>query len=777
MKQKSPSRPSRIGPSKMMGSRNTLTQLHRIVQQVSRAPDLDKALHIIVTGVRETMGADVCSVYLTDLERGYHLLMASDGLSQAVVGRLKLELDEGLVGLVAERSEPVNERNAPAHPRYRYVSDAGEEAYYGFLGVPIVHQSELLGVLVAQQAVRRRFKESEVAFLVTLAAQLAGGIALARARSALTGESPAKITGPPYVEGGVGAPGVAMGTAVVICSAAEPDQVPDRPAGDVDAEIAAFRSAVDKVSREFEGLGNSLDETLPAEDRALFEAYAMIARSDELVETTVSRIQEGDWAPGALRKTIQEHAQLFENMEDPYLRERANDIRDIGRRLLAQLFVEDHTEVTYPEQTILVGDNLSPLDLAAVPTKQLQAVISGHGSSLSHLAILARSLGIPAVMGVTGDLPVAELDSKALIVDGYQGRIYVEPGNVVKREFMRLMRQERELSKNLQRLRDLPATTPDGCRIALYTNIGLLSDLSHSQSVGSEGIGLYRSEFPFMIRNSFPTEEEQYGLYRQVLEAFAPLPVTLRTLDIGGDKPLPYFPMQEPNPFLGWRGIRISLDHPEIFLIQIRAALRAGAELGNLNLLLPMISCVEDLDQAIALIHRAHQQLTAEGANVTIPRLGAMIEVPAAVYQVEALARRVDFLSVGTNDLTQYLLAVDRNNERVAKWFSALHPAVISALMRVVEAGRQYGKAVGVCGEAAGDPAMALLLLGMGVDSLSLSAGDLPRIKWLVRSVSQKRCRELLDQALTQEKAIDITELLRGALLDSDLGGLVRAGR
>ncbi|MFC6672100.1 phosphoenolpyruvate--protein phosphotransferase [Marinobacterium aestuariivivens] len=769
--------PGRSQPHRPASALTKLTALHRIVQRVSQAADLETALDAIVGGVRSTMQVEACSVFLTDQAHRHYVLMATEGLNPAIVGQLQLQQDEGLVGLVARRRKPVNVRNAPAQRLYRALPGSGEDVYHGFLGVPIVHRDELLGVLVAQQLAERRFRESEVAFLVTLAAQLAGSIALSLAHGAAVGEADIAATGPIRIEGGAGASGIAMGTGVVIYPPAEPEKVPDRPAGDIDREIELLRHAIERVAGEFEQLGERMDPGLTAEDRALFKAYALIARSSELYDATVVRIRQNHWAPAALRDSVLDHVRLFEQMDDPYLRERAQDIRDIGRRLLARLLEEEEPgERHYPEQTVLVGESLGPVDLTAVPQDRLAGVISAHGSSLSHLAILARSMEIPAIMGVAGDFPLTELDGRTLIVDGYQGQIHLDPSEALRNEFRRMRHQEQKLSQELQRLLELPAETPDGVRIPLYTNAGLLSDLSHSLARGSEGIGLYRTEFPFMVRDSFPTEEEQFALYRQVLQAFHPRPVTLRTLDIGGDKALTYFPVQEENPYLGWRGIRISLDHPDIFLTQIRAMLRANAGLGNLQLLLPMISRVEDLDEAMVLIARACHELQDDDDAIRMPRLGVMIEVPAAVYQAEELARRAEFLCVGTNDLTQYLLAVDRNNERVAKWFDALHPAVIRALIQVVAASQRYGKPVSVCGEAAGDPAVALLLLGLGVESLSLSPSDLLRIKWVLRSFKRQQARELLSRALNLEQASAIRAMLVQVLVDAGLGALVHPG-
>jgi phosphotransferase system enzyme I (PtsP) len=430
----------------------------------------------------------------------------------------------------------------------------------------------------------------------------------------------------------------------------------------------------------------------------------------------------------------------------------------------------------YPAGTILIGDEISAMQLAEVPKGKLAGLVSAKGASFSHVAILAHAMGIPAVMGVS-DLPVGRMDGRSLIIDGYRGRVYFSPTPSVKEEYQRLAEEDLELGEELLAVKDLASETTDGVHIPLFLNTGLISEVNTLGQDEAAGVGLYRTEVPFMVRDSFPGEQVQTANYRKVLETFAPRPVTIRTLDIGGDKPLPYFPISESNPFLGWRGIRISLDHPEIFLTQMRAMLRAAQGLGNLQVLLPMISHVSEVDDAMLLIQRAHDELMEEGIAVQMPRIGVMIEVPAAVYQTEALARRVDFLSIGTNDLTQYLLAVDRNNTHVADIYDDLHPAVLRALIQVVAGAKRYQREVSVCGEMAGNPAAAVLLLGMGVDSLSMNGGSLPRVKWVIRSVSCGRARELLQAALRCERTAEVKALLKDALEQMGLGGLVRPGK
>jgi phosphotransferase system enzyme I (PtsP) len=753
-----------------------LDTLRRIILKVNAAPNLQEALRIIVTQIKAAMGVDVCSVYLADLVRGQYVLMATEGYHQQAVRRVTLDFGKGLVSMVAEREEPMNLEDAASHPRYALALETGEDLYRGFLGVPIIQHRKVLGVLVIRKREACKFSEDDETFLVTLAAQLSGAISHADASGEIDELLQDRGSERYNLKGLPGAPGVALGRARVIYPAADLKSIPNREIQDVEGEVTRFRAAVLAVQEELRSLSAVLASQLPREDLALFDALVLMLGSDSLVNNTVARIQAGNWAQGALRDTIIEHVALFENVDDAYMRERASDVRDLGQRLLTQLQPAGAEPETYYPRTILVGEEISAGQLAELPSGALVGVVSARGSSTSHVAILARALGIPAVMGVE-DLPVGRLEGQELIADGYWGRVFVRPSATVREEFQRLEREEAELTADLYTQVHLLAETPDGVRVPLLANTGLRSDIAPSLRSGAEGVGLYRTEVPFMIRDRFPGEEDQRRIYRHVLEAFAPRPVTLRTLDVGGDKALSYFPIQEDNPFLGWRGIRISLDHPEIFLAQLRAIMKASAGLQNARLLLPMISGVAEVDAALGLIRRAFNEVVEEGADLRMPEVGVMIEVPSAVYQVEGLAQRVDFLSVGTNDLTQYLLAVDRNNARVAPLFDTLHPAVIGALRQVVEGAHRHGKPVSVCGEMAGDPAAALLLLGLGVDSLSMSAASLPRVKWVIRSFRQDHARKLLEELSGYEDPVAIRARLNDELEQAGLGGLVRPGK
>ncbi|MFT7371621.1 MAG: phosphotransferase system enzyme I (PtsP) [Oleiphilaceae bacterium] len=755
-----------------------LSMLRSIIQEVNGASNLEEALNVIVSRVQEVMSTEVCSIYLLDEEKKRYILMASQGLNSKSIGKVSLGYSEGLVGLVGVREEPINLERAQEHERYRYFPETGEERYESFLGVPIIHHKKVLGVLVVQETSNlRHFDEGEEAFLVTVSAQLASVIAHNEATSVIAGLTPTGQSARDISFKGVaGAPGVAIGKSVVMFPLADLDAVPDRSSTDIPADIKAFESAIASVRSDIQQVGLRLSKQLRPEEQALFDVYLAMLDDNALAGEVIAQISAGKCPQSALRAIIKDYARHFEMMNDAYLSERAIDIKDLGRRILSYLQENDHVVRVYPDNTILVSDELTATMLGEVSRDKLVGLVSVKGSGNSHVAILAKAMGIPTIMGLV-DVPLSQLDDKELIVDGYNGELFACPSDSLRSFYLNIVEEERQLDEGLESLKTLPCETTDGHRVAAWVNTGLMTDVVRSLNQGAEGVGLYRTEVPFMINERFPSEQEQLACYREQLEAFAPSFVTMRTLDIGGDKSLSYFPITEENPFLGWRGIRVTLDHPEIFLVQMRAMLKASIGLDNLRIMLPMISNVNEVEEALHLIYREYHQLRSEDLDVSMPQIGVMIEVPAAVYQVRELAERVDFLSVGSNDLTQYLLAVDRNNPRVASLYHSFHPAVLQALHSIAKDAKEMNVQLSICGELAGDPAGAVLLTAMGYQALSMNASNLLKVKSVIRGISLKWAEDLLASVLTLDSPFIVQSTLNLALKGAGFGGYLRPSK
>jgi phosphotransferase system enzyme I (PtsP) len=717
----------------------------------------------------------VCSIYLVSADRGGYVLAATQGLNQAQIGQTVLSRSQGLVGLVGTRAEPLNLDTAPSHPSFFYVPEIGEEPFNSFLGVPIMHQGRVLGVLVVQQRDPRRFDESEEAFLVTLSAQLATVVAHAEAIGShfLSGVQRDIIDNGSF-RGFPGAPGIGIGIGVVVHPVADLDAVPLRPASDITVELTLLDRALEAVRNDIRSIIQDFEASLPQEELALFDAYLHMLDDNALAGDIREKVRLGQWTQGALKLVIREHVNRFDMMDDPYLRERGSDVKDLGVRVLAYLQRIREKKTQFPKKTVLVGEEVTPSMLTNIPADRLCGVISVQGSGNSHVAILARAMGIPAVMGAV-DIPAYDLEGAKLIVDGHYGEVFTNPSRQRLDESASLIDQERIFEEELSELKELPCITQDGWRVQLWVNIGLSGDITRSLDRGAEGIGLFRTEIPFMSQDRFPTEVEQRALYREHMEAFEPRPVTMRTLDIGGDKALSYFPINEENPFLGWRGIRVTLDHPEIFLVQIRAMIKANAGLlGDLRIMLPMISSLSELRSAKVLINQAYAEVLEEGVNVKTPQVGVLIEVPAAVYQARLLAKEADFMAVGSNDLTQYMLAVDRNNPRVADLYKEVHPAVLSALREVARAVHAEEKPLGICGELAGTPTGAVLLMAMGYHVLSMNATHLLKVKWVIRNIKRSDARRILARVLRMDTAEEVEDYVQQQLVNAGLGKVVR---
>ncbi|REL35166.1 phosphoenolpyruvate--protein phosphotransferase [Thalassotalea euphylliae] len=750
-----------------------LTTLRRIVLEFGREPELEIALQQLVTQVKQAMNTDCCSIYLADYQHQHFLLMASDGLAKGSLGYTRIGFTEGLVGLVGQREEPLNIANAHAHPHFKQAPEVQEDDLRAFLGTPIIHQRKVIGILSIQQKQSRSFNENEEAFLVTLSAQLATVLADAEkhGKAAQTGLQPFQ-----QLSGIAGSAGVAMAPMRVVQPRADLKKLSLQKVYASAEQIERYHKAVLKTRVDFEAMSLKLNHIVAQDTLDIFEMYKQMLDNASIGKEVEAKIKTGWCAESALKLVIDHYALQFEALEEAYLRERASDIRDLGNRVLFNLQQLSLENEKLPEQFILVADDVTASMIAEYQQRGLQGIVSVTGSNNSHAAILARAMGLPAIMGISS-LSLSHLDHQQAILDGYSGDLFISPDATLIQEYRHLIEEETALTEKVKAVIGLPAVTPDGRGIELVLNAGLSAGFEHSQKVGALGIGLYRTEIPFMNRSCFPSEHEQTVWYQEVLKAFPSHNVTMRTLDVGGDKALPYFPIQEDNPFLGWRGIRITLDHPEIFLLQVRAMIRANIGCNNLEIMLPMISSVGEVDDAVRLINQAYHELCTEyEQKLTKPSVGIMLEVPGVLYQLKELAQRVDFFSVGSNDLTQYLLAVDRNNSRVANIYDFYHPAVLRALNFIAQESNKYLVPLSLCGELASEPSGALLLLAMGYDKLSMNSYNISRVKWVIRHVELQRAKVMLSHALTLSNAQQVHNYLSEQLESLGLGGFVRAG-
>lgn len=761
-----------------------LRTLEDISSIILHSHDLQETLDNIVTIVAKRMGSEVCSIYLLEDDGETLILKATKGLSRSAVGTIKMKTSEGLSGLVVETRGVVMTDNAPAHPRYKYFKQSKEERYLSFLGLPLFERKTPIGVIVIQTVAARRFSEDEISALRTITFQISSIVLnaklldsiqskeqerayyeqeLARLKTHRPGDreqdQQQKTASSRSLHGIPVSPGFSHGRVYIL------DRFNDKvikvaKVGSVVDELHKFSLALEKVTIQTIYMEKRVGELLSGDDAAIFHTHLMILEDRGFLNKVQDLVEQGVGATRAVHEVVQGYIEVFSAMEDPYLRERSADMEDIGRRLIDVLEGNDSNGVKLKEKRIIVAEDIYPSDMAMLDHDKILGIITEKGNSYSHAAIMAKSLGIPAVVGVSGLLHATDVKDQA-IVDGTSGHVFLNPEKHVRDEYLRLEKEYAGRLKELEPLRDLPAVTNDGTRILLRANIGLLSDIRTAVANGAEGVGLYRTEFPYMARTSFPTRHEQAVLYRRVLEGFPGQPVNIRTLDIGGDKGLSYFNYpHEDNPFLGWRSIRVSLDEQEMFREQLAGILLA-APAGQATIMFPLISCLDEIRKIRGILDSVLAELRQQGCEVcnSLP-LGVMVELPAAVQIVDLLAREVDYFSIGTNDLIQYLLAADRNNPKVKDYYEPYHPAVLHAIKRVADVGLETGKKVSICGEMASDPLNALLFVGMGIREFSLSAPGIPLVKQAIRDHSLRLCQAMARKVLSFDSGSDIKRYL-----------------
>ena len=759
-----------------------LNDLRRITHNFVQEPNLELALSNLVSDIKACLNTDVCSIYLAEDKQKLLKLQASDGLNPEAVGKTVMRFDEGLTGWVAERGEPIKVHNATNHPRFKQFTDIEEDVYSGFLGVPIMHRRQVLGVISIQQSESRHFEQQEEAFLVTLSAQLASTFADVSVRLRSVDNDSAVDHSGLVLQGVSGASGIGIGHSYLVQTKIEFTDVSLKKVATPEPEKARYFNAVEKTKADIIQMTQRMADQLPKDALAIFDVYQQLLDAASLGNEIVEKINQGWCAVSALKIVSEHYVAEFEKMEDPYIRERAVDVKDLSRRLLEYLTVQQGVKPTVPHEAIVIAEEVTASMLAEIPREQIKGIVSLKGAENSHAAIMARALGIPAVMGLR-DVPLLSLDDTDIIVDGYSGQVFITPNETIVEEYKKLESEDIAFSDLLKREADEFGQTLCGHRVSLYINSGMGFDSDIAEQQHIEGIGLYRTEYLFMMRQRFPSESEQQSFYQQVLADFEGKPVVMRTLDVGGDKQLPYFPIVEENPFLGWRGIRLTLDHPEIFLVQVRAMIKANLLTNNLHIMLPMICDVGEVDEANRLINQAFNEVKTEvleadpKAVLTKPKVGIMIEVPSMLFQLDKLKGKVDFCSIGTNDLTQYLLAVDRNNDKVASLYDSYHPTVLSAIKRIADMTKEAGIPCSVCGELAGDPGGAMLLTGMGFTQLSMNTQNVLRVKWVLKKAELESLEQLVEDVLHCNRPDQVKFRVNRTILNIGAASLLRAGK
>ena len=772
---------------------------------VSRSHDLRETLDNVVDLVAKRLDADVCSVYLTSADRTALTLSATMGLDKASIGNVRLATGEGLVGHVAARGEPEAFARAQQHPAYRYFPETREEQFASLAAAPLKvrglsGEGFTIGVLVVQTREERQFGEADVELLETCAQLIAPVVMNAQLLAVVAGgeERRSRLIEEIGREGAAPEPagraernavlkgiatsrGIAIGPIYFLGDAVELDRVEYSPSKDAAQERGDLQNALAEARRELQDLREDVTQRFGPDFAAVFHTHIQILEDKGFVQKLEKELARTGNAFESLKRVLAEYERTFGAIDDPYFRERGVDVQDVGQRVVARLLGVRHHDQQLTDGAIVVASALLPAHFATLDVEKVAAVISEHGGPTSHGAIFARALEIPAVTGVAGILAAARAGEIA-VVDGDAGRVTLSPDDAVRSTYAKAQQRALVAVEHLDALAERPAETRDGHRVRLTANAGLLSDLRLVERHGAEGIGLFRTELLALVHRGFPTEEEQEKLYEQVAAAMKPRPVTIRTLDLGGDKAIPQLGVElEANPQLGWRSIRLSLSHLDAFRAQLRAVLRASAH-GNVRLLIPMISSVEEIRRVRELVEEAKRELAL--ADIAFDRklpVGIMIEVPAAAVIADVFARECDFFSIGTNDLTQYTLAVDRGNERVAQLYDPLHPAVLALIDRSVRAANRAGIGISLCGEMASNPLAVPILVGLGLEELSGVASAVPLVKEIVRALDSAAAaadaRRALESATVSEvRAISAARLAEAGLLEHpDLGEFLRS--
>ena len=739
---------------------NLLCDIGELANLIIGSTDIQGFLQQTVEMVARHLNADVGSIYLYDDATRDLVLQATIGLNPSAVGRVRMKSGEGLVGITYASQQPICEDRASSHPNFKYFKEADEDPFESFLAVPIHRGNEKIGVLVVQHEQTGYFDEIDVMAMRAIASQLTGAIENARLmmdqnRQTAPSREDDLLERLRFVKGKTASSGIAYAP-VTVLKADHESLFSHRPDSEFVTSPQDFLKALETTKQQLTDLQDRLAQRLPESAALIFEAHFMILKDARFVDAMLAKIEQGTSVPGAVRDVAGHYIDLFSSASSAYLQEKAHDIKDLARRLLNNLRKETAKETDHAQDRIVIAQQLLPSDLLKLASEDVKGIVLVSGGVTSHVAIIARSLKLPMV--IADHIDLLELpDDMPMLLDADIGSIYADPSETIIQRFDS-HNQAQKAEDNAARPILAKTRTRDGESIKLLANINLLSEIKLAKDLNVEGIGLYRTEFPFLVRSNLPSEEEQYLVYKRLCDEMGDKEVTIRTLDIGGEKLLPYFGgAKEANPELGLRSIRFSLHHRDVFLQQLRAILRAGADAGNLKILFPMISAIDEFRQARQAVEEAmaglaRQQLPFHGA----PALGAMIELPAVLDIIDELAKEADFFSIGTNDFIQYMLAVDRGNERVSAYYQPYHPSVLRSLHRIIQAAVKAQIDVTICGEMGYEPAYIPFFIGAGLRTFSVDP-------YFLRAVQDK---------IVNLSASEATAYARALLAESTLEGI-----
>ena len=735
-----------------------LCDMSEISSLLMGSENIENFLHRTVLMVAEHLGVPVCSIYLYDDHWRELVLKATKGLNPNAVNRIRMKLGEGLVGTAMEKHDPVLEGTAHNSPNYKYFEEADEAGYESFLALPVRRGREKIGVIVVQHDEPDYFNDVDVMALRGIAAQLAGVIANARLLMSLDVEPVVTKMGEllervRFIKGKSASGGYAFGLSALF----------DRRGSELNDEIIYgngvstaddFRRALDETARELEELQQKLLQKLPEAASLIFDAHHMILKDEGFSRRVLEHMDGGFGAAEAVRLTANHYINLFSSSSHDALQEKALDMEDLALRIIANLQAESPLDDVHIAGRVVIADMLYPSDILRLAAEDVRGAILVGGGTTSHIAILSRSLQFPLV--ITDNKELLKIPrGTPVLVDADLGNLYVNPLREVIEQFEKRNKTKESIESLAKNVKDV-TITKDGNRIHLMANINILGELEIARKLKAEGVGLYRTEFPFLVRASYPSEEEQYRIYEKMFDEMAGKPVVVRTLDLAGDKVLPYAgSRQEDNPQLGLRSIRFLFENHDLFEQQVRAILRAAAEFDNLGILFPLVSSIDEYREAREFVEYCGADLQRQGLPChPPPKIGLMVEVPALVEIIDEVAEEADFASIGTNDFVQYMLAADRGNDQVLKYYQPFHPSVLRGLKKIVQAFSKRGKEISLCGEIARDKDYLPFLVGIGVRTLSLDPRFIPSVQRCLNDMdSAEACHHA--EALLAESTVE----------------------